>query len=898
MNTNKLVVSKVLLSLALLTISFASMLLGINQSDKAALNVKATYQLLNLSKNVQTTSFDHKDYISLYLQTKSHDTLSKVQEARQVILDNLSRMQKMRLNNPEAKVLLNGVVDIFNQLVSESGLNQPKKGGLIMIGPTISIVAEGGVGILNALLIEKLTAFDAALQKASQIQQRDAAFRVMLAQVVMLLSLIAGIGVLLLTLKALRDESSQREIAEERWRFALEGAGEGVWDWNLATDQTYYSKRWCEILELTEAEVQSSLDQWKKHIHPDDRSAVFQQVQDYLDGKSSVYISEYRVTCESGVIKWVRERGQISARTVMGRPLNMIGTLEDITARKQSEDELRVAAIVFESQEGMIVTDANNIILKVNKAFTKITGYSPEEAVGNTPAMLSSGRQNKAFYTAMWSELNDKGAWEGEIWNRRKDGIVYPEHLTITAVKDVSGNLTHYVATLTDITMSKAASEEIKNLAFFDPLTKLPNRRLMLDRLKQAVATSTRMHHYGAVLFLDLDHFKTLNDTSGHDVGDLLLQQVALRVKSCVREGDTVARIGGDEFVVLLEELDMEMPVAATQAETIAGKILVALGQPYQLANYEYLSTISIGVTLFSGHDVLMDELLKQADIAMYQAKSEGRNTIRFFDPVMQEAITQRVELERELRIAIGERQFELYYQVQVDATAHALGAEVLVRWVHPEKGLIPPNHFIPLAEETGLIIPIGEWVLEAACEQLQKWSHHASTRHLTLSVNVSARQFHQPGFAEQVEAIVGRYGINPMLLKLELTESMLLENLDAIISIMNKLKKLRIYFSLDDFGTGYSSLQYLKSLPIYQLKIDQSFVRNIAEDVSDQAIVRTVIAMAQTLNLNVIAEGVETEEQRQLLINNGCYTYQGYLFGRPLPIDVFEQSIRQHATS
>jgi len=440
------------------------------------------------------------------------------------------------------------------------------------------------------------------------------------------------------------------------------------------------------------------------------------------------------------------------------------------------------------------------------------------------------------------------------------------------------------------ITQRKQAEEEIKNLAFYDPLTQLPNRRLLMDRLKQALASSARSGREGALLFIDLDNFKTLNDTLGHDVGDLLLQQVAQRLESCVREGDTVARLGGDEFVVMLEDLSEHDLEAAAQAETVGEKILLTLNLSYQLATHECSSTPSIGVTLFSDHEQNQDELLKQADIAMYQAKKTGRNSLRFFNPQMQETITVRASLESDLRHAIaGQKQFQLFYQAQVDSSGRLVGAEALLRWQHTERGMVSPADFIPLAEESGLILPLGSWVLTTACQQLAAWATRPETAHLTLAVNVSAKQFHLPTFVEEVLALVDYYVVPTARLKLEITESMLLCNVDDIIAKMTVLKARGINFSMDDFGTGYSSLQYLKRLPLDQLKIDQSFVRDIASDDNDKAIVRTIIAMAQGLNLNIIAEGVETLAQRQLLLDRGCTTYQGYLLGRPMPIEKFD---------
>jgi len=441
----------------------------------------------------------------------------------------------------------------------------------------------------------------------------------------------------------------------------------------------------------------------------------------------------------------------------------------------------------------------------------------------------------------------------------------------------------------TDITSRKLSEERISELAFFDQLTGLANRTLLMDRLKQAMTAGQRNGGVGAVLLIDLDNFKTLNDTLGHDMGDILLKLVAQRLTLIVREGDTVSRLGGDEFVVILEDLSDNELEAAEQAKTVGSKILASLNQVYELQAHAHYSTPSIGITLFNGNQHAIDELMKQADIAMYEAKKDGRNALRFFDPHMQESINARMELELELHNALQKKQLHLYFQIQVDNWDHPLGAEALIRWIHPGHGLVSPNEFIPLAEETGLILPIGKWVLEAACEQLKKWQKNEHTRGFVLSINVSAKQLHQADFVDMVKASVKRFDINPTLLKLELTESMLLENIENSIATMNALSEIGVLISLDDFGTGYSSLQYLKRLPLDQLKIDQSFVRDLVSDNSDRAIVRTIIVMAHSLNLDVIAEGVETEEQRQLLMNKGCIHFQGYLFGKPVPIEQFE---------
>ena len=561
---------------------------------------------------------------------------------------------------------------------------------------------------------------------------------------------------------------------------------------------------------------------------------------------------------------------------------------------KEADAALQIAATAFESQEGMFITDASGVILRVNHAFTDITGYSPEEAVGQTSALLKSGRHDAAFYEAMWGCIRRTGFWQGEIWNRRKNGEEYPEWLTIAAVKGNDGGASHYVSTLTDITERKAAADEIQHLAFYDSLTRLPNRRLLLDRLQQALASSARSGREGALLFIDLDDFKTLNDTLGHDKGDLLLQQVGQRLATCVREGDTVARLGGDEFVVMLEDLSENAQEAATQAELVGEKILATLNQNYQLAGQDHHSTPSIGVTLFADHLDTVDELLKRADLAMYQAKAAGRNTLRFFDPVMQAAVTSRAALEVDLREGVHKEQFILYYQPQVDAQGRLTGAEALLRWQHPLRGLVPPAEFIPLAEETGLIMPLGHWVLEQACAQLVAWATDPDMAHLTLAVNVSARQFRHPDFVDQTLAILDHTGANPQKLKLELTESLLLDDVEDIIAKMSALKAEGVSFSLDDFGTGYSSLSYLKRLPLFQLKIDQSFVRDVLTDSNDAAIARTIVALAQSLGLAVIAEGVETEGQMDFLTTHGCTAYQGFFFARPLPLAEFTAFMRR----
>jgi diguanylate cyclase (GGDEF)-like protein/PAS domain S-box-containing protein len=606
----------------------------------------------------------------------------------------------------------------------------------------------------------------------------------------------------------------------------------------------------------------------------------------------NLLVFEEQITDETGILRTYETRktpmfkgnGERKGLVLIGR---------DITSSRLAEHDLRIADTAIESQDACIViTDANTRILRVNRAFTRLTGYSAEEAIGKTPAILKSGRHDKEFYRTMWETLAQKKCWQGEVWDRRKNGEVYPKWLTISTVTGSGGEITNYVGSFADLSDHKEAEEAIHRLAFYDPLTDLPNRRLLHERLNLALAASSKNLRYGAVLLLDLDNFKAINDTKGHVVGDQLLIEVAQRLKSCVRLGDTVARLGGDEFIVMLENLSIDKNQATAETEVVSEKVLHEINQPYLLAGHEFYSSPSIGISLFTNHEATGEEILKRADAAMYQAKNAGRNTMRFFDPDMQASLESRMTLESELHHALPQNQLRLYYQIQVDGSRQALGAEALLRWEHPQQGLVSPDQFIPLAEESGLILPIGKWVLHAACTQLKLWENSPLTQDLLLAVNVSPRQFRHPDFVEQVRKVLEQTGVNAKLLKLELTESLVLHDVADTIKKMEMLKLLGIRFAIDDFGTGYSSLSYLKKLPLNQLKIDRSFVRDIVVDPSDAVIVQTIIGMANNLGLNVIAEGVETEEQLAYLKHYGCPAYQGYLFGQPVPLEEFEKLI------
>ncbi|MCX7193197.1 MAG: EAL domain-containing protein [Proteobacteria bacterium] len=559
-------------------------------------------------------------------------------------------------------------------------------------------------------------------------------------------------------------------------------------------------------------------------------------------------------------------------------------------------------AVINASPDCISFKDGEGHWLTANEAGLKLFCLDNQNYYGKTDLELAA--QTHPIYKKSFENclISDEQAWHAHKLTRTEEIVPLPEGgdrvfdvYKIPLFNEDSSR--HGLVVIgRDITERKQAEHEIYKLAFYDSLTRLPNRRLMLDRLQHAMAASLRNGHYGAVLFLDMDNFKTINDAQGHATGDLLLIEVARRLQHCVREGDTVARLGGDEFVVLLEEMSSQADVAAAQTELVAEKIRNLLNQPYMLRDYECRTTPSIGICLFRGQQESMGDLLMHADAAMYQAKTAGRNAIRFFDPNMQAALDMRIAMEADLRCAVEKQQFHLYYQVQVNSLGKATGAEVLLRWLNPERGFVFPDQFIPLAEETGLIVPIGLWVLDAACTKLKAWQDSVLTRDLTLAVNVSAKQFRQADFVEQVQRVLLNSGAKPSLLKLELTESTVLENVDDTIAKMREIKLLGVSFSMDDFGTGYSSLQYLKRLPLDQIKIDKSFVLDITSDPNDAVIVQTIIAMTNALGLNVIAEGVETDEQRVFLDKHGCHAFQGYLFSRPVPVEEFEAWLIRHS--
>lgn len=644
------------------------------------------------------------------------------------------------------------------------------------------------------------------------------------------------------------------------------------------------------IYRVSPEEVSEDASKILAAVHPDDLEA-FKTSFKVSAQNLTPWRQEYRLKFDDAPVCWLFGNA-LPQRQADGSVL-WHGFITDITKQKQDEVDLRIAATAFELQDAMLVTDANNVILKVNQAFTRITGYSAEEVLGKTPNLLSSGLHDKAFYTAMWESINRTDAWQGEIWNRRKNGEVFPEWLIITAVKEADEKVEqvhHYVASFSDITSRKAAEEEIKQLAFYDPLTQLPNRRLLQERLKHSIDVERRDGKRLALLMLDLDRFKAVNDSLGHLAGDELLQQVAARITARLRDVDMVARLGGDEFVVLLEDI-----AHPEDAARVAEEIIFTLSKSFQLTQSNDVQIgVSIGISLYPEHGASYEELMDHADAALYQAKDQGRGCYAYFSEDQTIAARERIALETRLRRAIEQQELRVFYQPQVDiASGRIVGAEALVRWQDPIEGLIPPLRFIPIAEETGLILDIGKWVLQETCRQGRRWLDEGLPQ-LTLAVNVSPQQFRRGNISALVATVLNETGFPAEHLELEMTESGLMENQGDVMELLNKLRSQGVRLAIDDFGTGFSSLAYLKHFPLDVLKIDKSFIDDIPHLQDDMEIAATIIAMGHILGFKVLAEGVETAEQLAFLREKKCDSYQGYIKSPPVPAEAFALLLRE----
>lgn len=674
--------------------------------------------------------------------------------------------------------------------------------------------------------------------------------------------------------------------SEERMKLALESGGLGAWDWNVSTGQVVVTARWCEIVGIP---IQSEINikDWICRLHPQEQYQVNKQLKEHLYGESPSFVHEHQLLHTDGRWIWVLDKGLVTQRDAQGKPLRMIGTHLDITARKQADDDLKLAASVFShAQEAIMITDAQGLIIDVNTAFEAITGYERHEVMGRSTHMLNSGRQSQAFYEEMWGHLTTHGSWTGELWNRRKSGEIYAELLTISAVKDFDGKVLRHVALFSDITRQKEHEQRLECIAHFDVLTGLPNRSLLSDRLELAMVQSERRKKILAVVFLDLDGFKSINDTHGHDAGDQLLIALAARMKQALREGDTLARLGGDEFVAVLVDLDNHQ-----DCNPVLERLRISAAKPVHIHGYPQLQvSASLGITFFpQSEGMSSDQLMRQADQAMYQSKISGKNRYNVFDATNDQTLRERHETLDNLRLALELRQFVLHYQPKVNMrTGQVLGVEALVRWNHPQLGLLPPSRFLPLIQNHSLGLALGEWILNEALAQIEAWK--LQNLQLPISINLDAQQLSRNLVPTLKTALQLHPMVNPGDLRLEVLESNALNDLEDVSLLIRECLALGVQFSLDDFGTGYSSLAYLRRLPAQELKIDQSFVRDMLEDPDDLAILQGILGLARAFHRSVIAEGVETIAHGCMLLRMGCENAQGYAIAKPMAaIDLIE---------
>ena len=679
-----------------------------------------------------------------------------------------------------------------------------------------------------------------------------------------------------------RDQDNLR-TAEERWRYAIDSSELGLWDWHVPSNTVFFSNQWKAMLGHEPAEIGNGLSEWESRVHPDDMPDVLADLRRMLEGRTPNYSNEHRVRCKDGGYKWILDRGKVIDRDEDGNPVRVIGTHTDLTVVRERAAEQQLQANLFmHSLEGIMICDAATHIVAVNQAFTDITGYAQAEVMGKKPSVISSGRHDAAFYRQLWQQVRTEGRWQGEIWNRRKDGQLFLEWLTINVDRAPDGDVRHYYAIFSDITQRKATEQRLQHLTHHDALTDLPNRLLLRDRLQLALAEAQRHRTPLAVLYVDLDRFRNVNESLGHNVGDTLLVEVTHRLLQAVDDGVTVSRNGGDEFTVLLPEAD------ADDAAHTAQKLLDALSRPISLNGQQLVMPASIGIATFPADGQDVDALLQASDLAMYRAKQAGGNAFRFHSAALQQQVTALLQTENALHRALRDGEFHLCYQPQLAMSSGELvGCEALLRWHDPVVGMRSPDEFVPVAEESGLILPLGAWVMKTAAAQCKAW-RDAGLGQMTVAVNVSAVQFRQERFAEQVAQVLAESGLPAHALEIELTESAVADDPERAIALIQSLHDLGVRLSIDDFGTGYSSLSHLKRFSIDKLKIDQSFVRDLMTDSDSASIVQAVISMSADLGLTSIAEGVETPEQAAWLRQRGCDAAQGYLYAKPMDAEAF----------
>ena len=686
-------------------------------------------------------------------------------------------------------------------------------------------------------------------------------------------------------------EATNRELSatSQRLQLALDASNIYLWDWNLNTGESY-NARFSELLGYDLDQFGSRVQDLERFIHPEDFSHVRKAMVAHFKGETEQYQVEYRMRHATGEWRWIEDQGRVVEWDRNGRAVRMIGTRRDVTDYRQAQEQLRLSATVFENaSEGIFILDRNFRFLAVNDYFTRITGYTEEEIRGRSVEEAGNSGENRETYAEITRSLLNEGFWEGELTERRKSGETYPEWLQVSAVYNDDGRLTHYVGMFSDLTARREAEERVQYLSNYDRLTGFANRSQFRERLHKALTLARLNREEVALLFIDMDRFRPINDTLGHEVGDRLLNLAAERLRGLELDEENIARVGGDEFTVILEDHSQE------QVEAICNQIINTMKKPFHFDQHELLLGASIGVSTFPETARNVQNMVNQADLAMHQAKRAGGNNYQFYSSDMRVASVEQLALETSLRKAIFKNEFVVYYQPKMDLGDDRISAvEALVRWEHPTMGLLSPRDFIPLAEETGLISAIGELVLERACRQAKQW-HDQGLGDIGVSVNLSAHQFRKGNLLEIVDRVLDTTELPPRLLELELTESLIMEDLDANVALLQELRTRGIALSLDDFGTGYSSLNYLKRFPVDTLKIDRSFVMEIDQSPDDSAITRAIIEMAHSLNMRVVAEGVETEQHLEILRLMGCDSIQGYLLSRPVPEPDLIQLVQRH---
>ncbi len=697
--------------------------------------------------------------------------------------------------------------------------------------------------------------------------------------------LMAGIAYSIYRIRSSRLDMS---IKEERLKHALEGTNNGIWDWNIYEDELYLSPRFEAMLGLSATNLISRVNDLKKLIHPEDIAKVKNLLKQHLQGKTEIFESEHRFKNQYGDWIWTLCCGRVVEKDKKQKPLRMVGIQTDITQRKQTEEELRRNSMVFESVlEAVMICNKDNHILAVNEAFTKITGYSRANVIGKDPKLLGSGRHDAKFFNDMWDTLKQNGVWQGEIWNRKKNGEIFACWLSIATITNSDDEVEQYISVFSDISQRKEDEELIRFQANYDALTELPNRHLLMERLGFELQRAKREQTLIALMFIDLDRFKPINDTYGHTVGDRLLWEVSKRLSSHVRETDMVARLGGDEFTIILPNIEN-----LDEVERMAGRILHEISRPFLFDNIELFISTSIGITIYPNDATDLPTLLTNADNAMYRAKDEGRNTYCFFTHEMNQHAKEMLQLEGDLHRAQQRDELVPYFQPIYDiSSGEIIAAEALLRWKHPIRGIVHPDRFIPISEASGLISPIGKWLLEIVCCQVMRWRRKGLNLQ-RICLNISARQFRDDLIGIITNALESS-GLEPEFLELEVVETLLLEDNSGNGNILRQLNEMGVRLSIDDFGTGYSSLGYLKRFPFDVLKINRSFIKGLPDNKDDATLVNTIISMGHGLNLEIVAEGVETKEQLEYLRSKACHLAQGFYFSKPLPAHLFEKLLK-----